>query len=297
MDVVTRPLCVLFADVSGSTRLHEKLGDAAAMHAVKRCLNCIEHAAVAYRGRLVKTSGDEALVVFDDAEEGFLAACEMQQKIEDLVPVSGNKLAIHIGFHFGDVIEQQGDVFGDTVNTAARLVALAKAGQILTTDETVRRLPPPCLASVRQLDSVNVKGKAGSVRLWEVLWRGGEDLTLMPNHLAPIRPMESRLCLRHGEDEFFVDGNLSVVTLGRDAGCDLVILDPRASRTHARIELHRDKFVLIDQSTNGTFIATDAEGKYAVRREEAILHGRGRLSFGQPYNQGVPDFVDYVVIE
>lgn len=297
MNPASRPLCVLFADVSGSTTLYEKLGDAEAKRAVERCLNRIERAAVAYRGRLVKTIGDEALVVFGTAEEGFLAACEMQQKIEDLPPVSGRKLAIRVGFYFGEVIEQQGDVFGDTVNTAARLVALAKPGQVITGDQTVKQLPLPCLASVRQLDSVNVKGKTEALQLWEALWRGSEELTLVPNHFAPTRPMEFKLRLKHGDEELFVGETRVNVTLGRDTDCDLVIADPRASRSHARIELRRDKFVLIDQSTNGTFIATEADGSYAVKREETTLRGRGRLSFGQPYKESVPDYVDYVVIE
>ena len=297
MNAVPRLLCVLFADVAGSTALYEKLGDAEAKRAIERCLHRIERASVAYRGRLIKTIGDEAMVVFETAEEGFLAACEMQQKIEDLPPAAGNKLAIRVGFHFGEVIEQGGDVFGDTVNTASRLAALAKAGQVITGGDTVKRLPLPCLASVRQLDNVTIKGKAESVQLWEALWRGGEELTLVPNHFAPTRPLEFKLRLRHGEQELFVGEQRAAVVLGRDTGSDMVINDPRASRSHARIELRRDKFVLVDQSTNGTYISNETDGKYAVKREEAILRGRGRLSFGQPWKEGVPDFVDYVVIE
>lgn len=297
MDAAPRSLCVLFADVSGSTMLHEKLGDAEARRAIERCLNRIERAITAYHGRLVKTIGDEALAVFDSAEEGFLAACEMQQKIDHLPPAAGHKLAIHVGFYFGEVIAQQGDVFGDTVNTAARLVALAKPGQIITGDETVKHLPLPCLASVRQLDSVILKGKADTLQLWEALWRGGEELTLVPSHFAPTQPMDLKLRLHHGNSDVFVGEQRAQVTLGRDSSCHIVIGDPRASRLHARIELRRDKFVLIDQSTNGTYIASGSDGKYVVKREETILRGRGRLSFGQPWQEGVPDYVDYVVIE
>ena len=297
MSAETRTLCVLFADVAGSTSLYEKLGDAEAKRAIERCLNRVERASTAYRGRVVKTIGDEAMVAFATAEEGLLAASEMQQKIEALPPVSGNKLAIRVGFCAGEVIEQNGDVFGDTVNTAARFVALAKPGQVITGAGTVKQLPLPCLASVRQLDSVNVKGKLESVQLWEVLWRGGEELTLVPNHFAPTRPMEIRLRLRHGGEDIFVSEKRATLLLGRDVASDMVIRDPRASRSHARIELRRDKFVLVDQSTNGTFIATESEGSYAVRREETILRGRGTLTFGHAYQEDIPDFVDYVVLE
>lgn len=292
-----RAVCVLFADVCGSSALYEALGDAEARRAVERCLNRIERAAVAHRGVLIKTIGDEALLVFDTAEEAFLAACDMQQKVEDLPPVSGHKLAIHIGFHFGDVVEDRGDVFGSTVNTAARLVALAKAGQIITDEATVRRLSLPCLASVRQLDSTTVKGRTAVLQLWEGLWRGSEELTLIPNHFAPTRQIEFQLRLSHGAGELFVGKSRPKVTLGRDDDCDLVIRDPRASRAHAHIELRLDKFVLVDNSTNGTYVTAPDERSFAVKREETVLRGKGRISFGRRWKEGVPDAVDFAVIE
>ena len=292
-----RALCVLFADVCGSSALYETLGDAEARRAVERCLNRIERAAVAHRGALIKTIGDEALIVFDAAEQAFLAACEMQRKVDDLPPVSGNKLAIHIGFHFGDVVEDRGDVFGSTVNTAARLVALAKAGQIITDDGTVQQLPPSCVASMRQLDSTTVKGRSAVLQLWEALWRGAEELTLIPNHFAPTRQLEFQLRLSYDASEIFVGRGRPKVTLGRGDECDLVVRDPRASRAHARIELRHDKFVLVDNSTNGTYITGNDEKSFAVKREETVLRGKGRISFGRRWKEGLPDVVDYVVIE
>ncbi len=132
-----RYLCVLFGDVSGSTRLYEKLGDKEALHAVERCLNRMTRATEQFKGRVVKTIGDEVMAVFDSAEAGMEAACSMQQRVGDLPPVRGIKLAIRVGFHFGPAIEEATDVFGDTVNMAARMAGLAKAGQIITTAETV----------------------------------------------------------------------------------------------------------------------------------------------------------------
>ena len=89
-----RSLAVLFADVAGSSALYERLGDAEALRAVERCLNRVERAAASYGGRLIKTIGDGAMIVFDSAETGLLGACEMQQRVGDLPPVSGVKLAV-----------------------------------------------------------------------------------------------------------------------------------------------------------------------------------------------------------
>ena len=280
-----RNLCVLFADVSGSTRLYEKLGDKEALHAVERCLNRMTRATEQFKGRVVKTIGDEVMAAFDSAEAGMDAACSMQQRVDDLPPVSGIKLAIRIGFHFGPAIEEGKDVFGDTVNTAARMAVLAKAGQIITTAETVAALPALLQQSTREIDALSVKGKAEDVHVCEVLWQESDDLTMKSASVSPA-PVAARMTVRHGGDEKVLDAGHGVFSLGRDAGCDIIINDRRASRTHARIERRRDKFVLIDQSTNGTYVAFDGEVEFALKREEVILRSKGRISFGHAYDEG-----------
>ncbi|MBV6476644.1 MAG: adenylate/guanylate cyclase domain-containing protein [Rhodocyclaceae bacterium] len=274
-----RNLCVLFADVSGSTRLYEKLGDKEALHAVERCLNRMTRATEQFKGRVVKTIGDEVMAVFDSAEAGMDAASSMQQRVDDLPPVRGIKLAIRVGFHFGPAIEEAKDVFGDTVNTAARMAGLAKACQIITTGSTVEALPPLLRQSTREIDALSVKGKAEDVKVCEVLWQESDDLT-MKSASVTAAPLAARLTLRHGGEEKQLDAGHGTFSLGRDATSDIIINDRRASRTHARIERRRDKFVLIDQSTNGTYVTFEGEVEFALKREEVILRGKGRISFG-----------------
>ena len=282
---VERNLCVLFADVSGSTRLYEKLGDKEALHAVERCINRMTRATEQFKGRVIKTIGDEVMAVFDTAEAGMDAACSMQQKVDDLPPVRGIKLAIRVGFHFGPAIEEAKDVFGDTVNTSARMAGLAKAGQIITTADTVNALPALLRQSTREIDALSVKGKAEDVHVCEVLWQESDDLTMKSASVAPA-PAAARMTVRHGGDEKAIDASHGVFSLGRDAACDIIINDRRASRTHARIERRRDKFVLIDQSTNGTYVTFDGEAEFALKREEVILRSKGRISFGHAYDDG-----------
>src|SRR5438874_365630 len=85
------------------------------------------------------------------------------------------KLAV-LGFHYGPVISQGSDVFGDAVNVAARVVAHAKPGQIFLTQETARELPKVVEANVRFVGSTQVKGKTEPVDLFEVIW-DRENLT------------------------------------------------------------------------------------------------------------------------
>lgn len=285
MRKIQRNLCVLFADVSGSTRLYEKLGDKEALHAVERCINRMTRTVEQFHGRVVKTIGDEVMAVFDGAESGFHAACGMQQRVDDLPPVSGVKLAIRLGFHCGPVIEENNDVFGDTVNTAARMAGLAKAGQIITTADTIGALPPLLRQSTRDIDALSVKGKAADMCVCEVIWQESDELTMKSAGIAAA-PAAARLTVRHDGAEWNLDPANSLLTLGRDAACDIVIADKRASRSHAKIERRRDKFVLADQSTNGTYVTFAGEAEFVLKREEVILRGRGRACFGHAFDEG-----------
>ena len=118
-------MAVLFADIAGSTRLYDTLGDIQAKFMVDECIALMRGIVAQYGGRVVKTIGDEVMCVLPDADSGCLAATDMQLKIMALPPVSNVKRAIRAGFHAGPVIEENNDVFGDTVNLAARMAGLA----------------------------------------------------------------------------------------------------------------------------------------------------------------------------
>ena len=290
MTAIAQDTCIVFADVSGSTRLYETLGDTGALAAVERCLDAMKRATALNRGRVVKTIGDEVMAVFESAAQGMQAASEMQQRIDELPPPApGVKLAIRAGFHFGSALHENNDVFGDAVNTAARMAGLAKAGQIITTADTVAALPPMLRESCRDIDALAVKGKAENVNVCEVIWQEGADLTMMSTRMAPVAPMDTRLVLRHGGSELRLGADRPLASLGRDTGSDVVIRDPRASRSHAKIERRRDKFVLVDMSSNGTYVTFQGENEIALKREETILRGSGRIVFGHAAAAGGGD--------
>ncbi|MCP5267546.1 MAG: adenylate/guanylate cyclase domain-containing protein [Zoogloeaceae bacterium] len=288
---------MLFADVSGSTRLYEKLGDNEALHAVDRCIKRMERSVEAFRGRVVKTIGDEVMAIFDSAEDAFQAASDMQVRITDLPPVSGVKLAIRLGFHHGMVIEENNDFFGDTVNTAARLAGLAKAGQALTSGDAIAQLPELLKQSTRDLDSISVKGKLEGLHVFEVLWQEGEELTMkapsLKDGLKVSAPGSPRLCIRYAGEVMVLDDKRTALMLGRDASCDLVIQDRRASRNHGKIERRGDKYVLTDISTNGTYVVFKGEPEFFLRREDLVLRGSGRISFAASSTSESADIAEF----
>jgi class 3 adenylate cyclase len=296
MNSATRDLCVLFADISGSSRLYEKLGDAEALHAVERCLNRMERAATAAKGRVVKTQGDELMVVFESAEAAAHAAIEIQRRVDALPPVSGVTLAIRLGFHYGPAMEEDGDVVGDTVNLASRLASLARPGQSLTTAETAALLPADLRERTRTIEALTVKGEDEMVNVFEILWAPGDEESATKFSAPPAVHAETRMRLRYGDQEVWLGDDRPSATFGRDPHADVVTQDSRASRNHGRIERRYDKYVLIDQSTNGTYVSFLGDIEFALRREEAILSGSCHISFGHATDGDKGELLEFEVL-
>jgi adenylate cyclase len=295
MAEVPSSMAVLFADVCGSTRLYESLGDTEALATIGRCVAVISTVCVGHGGRVVKTIGDEAMAVFPSADLAAQAAAEMQARISEQSPVGGSRLAIRIGFHLGPAIETEGDVFGDSVNVAARMAALAKREQIILSADTADALAPWLRARVRVLDTLTVKGKAQDMGIVELIWQESEeDLTAVATRW---KPLPARIVLRRGTKELVLDETASAITLGRDEENDIVITDRKASRLHARVERRRDKFVIIDLSSNGTFVTVDGEPEIMLRREELILRGRGHVAFGHAYQDDPTEFLGFSCVD
>jgi adenylate cyclase len=281
MPTTSSELAVLFADVSGSTRLYESLGDERALATIGHALGLVREACDGYAGRVIKTIGDEAMAVFPAADNAAQAAAEMQARITAEPTMEAHRLAIRVGFHFGPALLAEGDVFGDSVNVAARLVGVAHGAQVITSAATASALSPWLRVRTRELTALTVKGKLRDMSVFELLWQDSADdlTTLSTRILTPT----ARLRVLHGEREVMLGELQAQVTLGRDAQNDIVIADRLASRTHARIERRRDRFVLVDHSSNGTFLTIDGEPEIQLRREEFILRGHGHISFGHAH--------------
>jgi adenylate cyclase len=291
-------LAILFADVVGSTRLYDTMGDLRARDMVATCIDVMRSATEQRQGTVIKTMGDEVMATFPTADAALNAAAQMQQQISThaQLKVDGQPVSIRIGCHFGPVMLENRDVFGAAVHTANRMTSQAKAGQIVTTAATVEKLSPEWRASCRQIDVATLKGQGSEVVLCEVLWQT-EDVTSMVPGIAGTADARSahplRLRLRTEERELLVDERHASVTIGRAEDNDVVVKGNLISRLHARIEISRNKFVLVDQSTNGTFVQT-ADGEEAfVRRDSLQLKGHGMIGLGRLPEQGSPQTIRF----
>ncbi|MFL6571881.1 MAG: adenylate/guanylate cyclase domain-containing protein [Burkholderiales bacterium] len=278
---------VLFADVSGSTSLYETAGDDAALDAISACLAAARAATEASGGRVVKTMGDEIMSIFPGPDAAANAAADIQARIEALPEIAGKKLGVRVGFHHGAVLQRDDDVFGDTVNLAARLVAQAKKGEIILSTDTAELLGPVFRSMVRELHAITVKGKAEEIGLAELVWKRDMEATVVINVRNRGRIARNALRLRYRGREVTRRRDSDSISIGRDAASGLVVHDEMASRQHCTIERRQEHFVLLDHSTNGTYVTVEGEAELAVRRSEFHLRKRGSISFGQPGGAGV----------
>jgi hypothetical protein len=237
------------------------------------------------------------MCVFPDADGCANAAGEMQRQLSERPPLkNGKQLTIRVGFHFGPVIQDGEDVFGDSVNVAARMAGLALAGQAITDAETVVALSTSLRDTMRQINAMPVKGKAEEIEVHELMWQASLDRTVIPGRTAapsipsqPVTGPKMKVVYR-GREIIAKD----TIFLGRDDSNTIFIMDPMASRRHAKIELRAGKFVLIDQSSNGTFLAFAGGEELRLRREEMILHGSGRIAFGHSLGENVLEVVEFI---
>jgi class 3 adenylate cyclase len=290
-------VAVLFADVVGSTRLYEVLGDLKARDMVVRCVDLMRAATNRNRGTVIKTIGDEILSIFPTASDAVNAAAEMQHDISahPELAVQGQHVAIRIGCHYGPVVLEKRDIFGAAVHTANRMTSQAKSGQIILTAAAVERLTPEWRGVTRQIDVTPVKGRSEEMELFEVLWQQEDATSMLPSIEIDARTghRPKRVRLRHAGREYVLGDGKDSLTLGRAEENDIVVQGGLISRIHARVEIARNKVLLVDQSTNGTFV-TSPEGKEAfVRRDSVALSGKGMIGLGRLPEANAADTIRY----
>jgi len=158
---ISHPPAMCFLDLSGYTRLTEERGDEAAAEMSATLGRLVQRSSHGRGGRPVKWLGDGVMVYFREPAAAVLFALEMR---EDIPPA--NLPPAHVGIDAGPLIFQDGDYFGRTVNTAARIAAYANAGQVLVSGDVLEVTTDPGVEFV-DIGSVELKGVSRPVRLHE----------------------------------------------------------------------------------------------------------------------------------
>lgn len=292
-------VAVLFADVTGSTRLYETLGDEDANRIIGKVLDIMSKITEGYQGFVIKTIGDEIMSRFRSADDCVRAAKEMQEEITSGIQGETISITIKVGLHYGPAIQMEdGDVFGDAVNVAARMAGIAKGSQIITTQETVDLLAPDLQDMSRQFDRTTVKGKEQEIIVYQVVWEQSDDVTRIEiNDDSEVDETRYLSLEFRGEQMRIASDDHRTFVIGRGVQSDLLCQTRLASRTHASVEFRRGKFLLTDQSSNGTFVKTDDGENIFLRRQELMLWGSGYIGLGEEVSREDPENIIRYVCE
>ncbi len=292
-------VAILFADVVGSTQLYDKFGDTKASETVALCLDVMKDSTHQFNGTVIKTIGDEVMSTFESVDDAMGAAVMMQSRItadskqEGRIPVS-----IRIGCHFGPVVQEQNDIFGAAVHTANRMTSQAKAKQVVMSGETVDKMGSELQKQTRQIDVATVRGRMDEVALFEFLWNPEEATSMLPTIEWETKTRTaSKLVLTYRDVNVEVSDKRKSINIGRADDNDLVIKGNLISRIHAKVEMRRGKFVIVDQSTNGTFLMNVQGEEAFVRRDFTELGTEGTIGLGRAEKPGTSLSIHYKAIK
>lgn len=285
MEQTQQYFTVLFADITDSTQIYDRYGDTSANAIIQTALSRMITIVQKHSGMLIKTIGDEIMCRFPDCDLAVNTACEIHKEFEHNPPSPEINLSVKIGIHHGPaLLKEDGDLFGDMVNVAARMTGIAQARQIITTADVVNNLADEAHLKCREFDRAMVKGKAEPLIIYEVVWEPQDVTTIATQltthpHGADVQPLE----IKYHDTYRTISESNETLKIGRSEDCDLVIHSPLASRNHATIQYSRGKFILSDQSTNGTYIQLDSGKRFYLRREHFPMSENGMISLGEKF--------------
>lgn len=284
MDKSLKQLAVLYADVSGSTRLYEQYGDAIARTDLALCIEILRAIANGLNGETLKTIGDEIQVAFSEPVKAALCATEMQaglRRAGEEGRFQMGVLHIKIGWHYGAVVWRDDEVLGEAPITAQQIIKLAKADEILTSAQAVETLPGPLFPDIHPIEKVPAEAWSGLLEIYKMPWeRSGDETQISSRPRAAVTATEIGLLLSYGDIELRIDSRNTRCSVGRGKEASLQVNGRLTSRQHAEISFRNGRFYLRDESTNGCYIVTEDGTRKHLRREEDVLTGRGHIGFG-----------------
>ncbi|MEO7392619.1 MAG: adenylate/guanylate cyclase domain-containing protein [Ramlibacter sp.] len=275
----------VFADLVGSTGIFERLGDETAGRFVTQLTGALSKTFEQHNGRVVKLLGDGLFVVFPAEVDALVACIAIQKRLQDKPVFAGdmpNPVQMQMGIEAGEVVEIDGDCYGDAVNSAARLADLAGAEQILTTQRVRDALAPLQQAQLRSLGPMYLRGKSEVTEVFRVDWNidRDSDATVMGASMFKAGK-DSQLELSAAGQTLRLEPRGEKLTLGRATTASLSMNDSRVSRVHATIDWRGGHYVLSDASSFGTWVYMGNQTEALVlRRTECYLVGQGQITLG-----------------
>jgi len=296
---------VVFADIAGSTALFETLGNEQAAALVTRLTRGIAACVQEHRGRVVKKLGDGVLGVFAQPGQAVAASVALMRQHRQWLQSQpeGQRVEIHMGLACGEVVEVDGDCYGDAVNLAARLCDLAGGAEVWATQAVIADESVGNGVSFIRLGHLEVRGKSEPQVMYQVEWREdqGADCTVHSDLMSELNGLAiggAKIDFAGPDGSRLQASSGGPVQLGRAQDSDLYLADPRVSRVHARVEWRQGAFVLTDLSSFGTWVRFEgSDTPVQLRRDNCLLHGTGEIALGVPFAEGSAPIVSFQVFE
>jgi class 3 adenylate cyclase len=275
------PLAVLCVNVTGGTNWVRGLGDPEALYVVERCAKRIRRSVETHGGRLVDYQGSKLMAFFANGTEAFKSAIEIHHRVAELPPHSGFPLTVGVGLCAGHQAREGRYFPAEGDNPAANLSVVAQPGRIMLSVPRRAKLFPWLELAGNSVPEVVLNCGKRRLGVFQVPAQEPAQMALSLA-LADAGDGAGRLGLRFRGVDMVLDESQPITRIGRLPESDLIVRATRCSRQHGRIERRLDRFVYIDQSTNGTFLTTEKQAEILVHHQEVLLFGRGMLSFGTP---------------
>jgi class 3 adenylate cyclase/pSer/pThr/pTyr-binding forkhead associated (FHA) protein len=320
LSKLSRKVAVMFTDIVGSTRFFEEFGDVAGLVYVHKCIDMLSPIAERHGGTICKTIGDEVMTSFEDPINAIRAAIDMQRTLEtyNSHQQEQERIQVRIGMNYGPGMITDKDVFGDVVNVAARIRALAKPASIFvdaSKDERANLEARLRTANIpfEKAAEAEVKGKSEKIIALEINWRAVKGAAVEVQPLAPqmagrvdvakaaeAPPPDKRTTLSGASPVAAIlrprlryslvvvrpDGSHGEeraldkpnVILGRVEGDILFPEDALVSRRHARFTVTGDH-LLVEDLNSANGIFWRLNKPHKLRNGDIILMGRQMFRF------------------
>lgn len=296
MSTSAQKLAVLCADITGGNELQAAISASEADHAIRRCEKRILQTVEGFKGRLVKHAANRLVVYFSETNDALQSAVDMQRRVAALPPLSGISLGVRVGVCVGHSSNEERFFSDDDTNPAALMSQAARPGELLlSVPSRSTTLHWPDLVAHERPD-VAVRCGNRKLGVFQVDWRRSDNGELLVAEPAEAR--RPRQLALHCEDKtILLTHERELIRIGRQPKIDLRITADRASREHARIERRHEDFVLVDCSTNGTYVTFVGGTEKLVHNHELTLAGDGIFYCGEPAGRATQPPVRFFIEE
>lgn len=266
--------CVLISDITGSTKLYERETNENALRFIEPMLTRMREIIAGHDGYCVKSKGDDTISFFPHPDAAFQAAWDMINETWDA------DMSVHAGIYSGEVLHQEAGLYGNAVNTAARLSSLAKPAEVLVGANCYDDLTPEHKDRLLAIGELHLKGKEAPTQVYAASVPGlAAQTVVFARQQDERRSRIETVELTYQGKTWHID-NGETLTIGRSDGCDIVLDQAWVSRRHGELTIRQWQLEYTDHSSAGSVLNTADGKRLTVHRRTTMLHGTGTIMLG-----------------